>query len=275
MERKVIVDSCVDTNEEIKDYFDTVPLSILIDDEEIIDDNLDQGFLLNKLKNAKKSIKTACPSPEKYLNKMKEYTESFAVTISSKLSGSYNSAALASNMLKEENLGKFAHVFDSKSASSGETLIALKIKELIDKGIEKEELIKKTNEYIEKMKTLFILDSYEVLRKTGRLSNIKASILNIFNISPIMGSDPEGSIEVVKKVRGKKKAFSKLVDMISEYEVDFPNTIAGISHCNAEHTALKLKKDIEAKYNFKDIKIFETRGISSVYASDGGIVLSF
>ncbi len=275
MERKVIVDSCVDTNDEIKDYFDTVPLSILIDDEEIIDDDLDQGFLLKKLADAKDSIKTACPSPEKYLEKMKEYKESFVVTLSAKLSGSYNSAVLASNLFIEKNSDKFTHVFNTKSASSGETLVALKIKELLDKNLDREEIIKKTNEYIEKMQTLFVLESYEVLKKTGRLSNIKAGLLNILNIAPIMGSTEEGYIQVIKKVRGKKKALKKLVDIIGNYDVDYQNTILAISHCNAEEKAFMLKEDIEKKYSFKDIKIFETRGISTVYASDGGIVLSF
>ena len=275
MERRVIVDSCVDTNDEIKELFDTVPLSILIDDEEIIDDNLDQGFLIKKLADAKDSIKTACPSPEKYLEKMKKYKESFVVTLSAKLSGSYNSAVLASNLLLEKGTDTFTHVFNTKSASAGETLVALKIKELMDNNLGREEIIKITNEYIEKMQTLFVLDSYEVLKKTGRLSNIKAGLLNILNIAPIMGSTEEGSIRVVKKVRGKKKALKKLVDVIGDFDVDYPNTVLGISHCNAEDKAFMLKEDIEKKYNFKDIKIFETRGISTVYASDGGIVLSF
>jgi DegV family protein with EDD domain len=275
MERRVIVDSCVDTNDEIKELFDTVPLSILIDDEEIIDDNLDQGFLIKKLADAKDSIKTACPSPEKYLEKMKKYKESFVVTLSAKLSGSYNSAVLASNLLLEKGTDTFTHVFNTKSASAGETLVALKIKELMDNSLGREEIIKITNDYIEKMQTLFVLDSYEVLKKTGRLSNIKAGLLNILNIAPIMGSTEEGSIRVVKKVRGKKKALKKLVDVIGDFDVDYPNTVLGISRCNAEDKAFMLKEDIEKKYNFKDIKIFETRGISTVYASDGGIVLSF
>jgi DegV family protein with EDD domain len=134
---------------------------------------------------------------------------------------------------------------------------------------------KSTNDYIKKIQTLFVLDSYEVLKKTGRLSTIEAGILNIFNIAPIMGSTQEGTIQVIKKVRGKKKALKKLVDVIGDYDVDYPNTVLGISHCNAEEKASMLKEDIEKKYNFKDIKIFETRGISTVYASEGGIVLSF
>jgi len=275
MERKVIVDSCVDTNNEIKNLFDTVPLSILIDDKEIIDDDLDQGFLLKKLSDAKENIKTACPSPNKYFDTAKKYKESFIVTISSKLSGSYNAAVLGAKMLQENQSDFSAHVFDTKSASAGETLVALKIKELLDNNISKQDIVEKTNNYIQKLKTLFVLDSYDILKKTGRLSNIKASILNIFHITPIMGSTDEGTIKVVKKVRGKKNALNKLVDTIKNYDIDYPNTVLGISHCNAEEKALNLKKAIEKKYNFKEIRIFETRGISTVYASNGGIVIAF
>jgi DegV family protein with EDD domain len=117
---------------------------------------------------------------------------------------------LASNLLLEKGTDTFTHVFNTKSASAGETLVALKIKELMDNNLGREEIIKITNEYIEKMQTLFVLDSYEVLKKTGRLSNIKAGLLNILNIAPIMGSTEEGSIRVVKKVRGKKKALKNL-----------------------------------------------------------------
>lgn len=275
MENKVIVDSCVDINDEVKPFIDTVPLSILIDEEEIIDQDLDQGFILNKLNSAKESIKTACPSPHKYYSTMKKYKDSFVVTLSSKLSGSYNAAVLGAKILKENCPDSMTHVFDTKSASAGETLVAYKIKELVENNLSREEVIDKTNDYIDKLKTLFVLDSYEILKKTGRLSNIKAGILNILHITPIMGSTDEGTIQVEKKVRGKKNALKKLVDIINIYDVDYPNTVLGISHCNAEEKALNLKKEIEKKYNFKEIKIFETRGISTVYASDGGIVIAF
>src|SRR6056297_73118 len=275
MEKKVIVDSCVDTNKELGSFIDTVPLSILIDDEEVVDKNLDQKFILNKLASAKDTIKTSCPSPSKYYETMKKYKESFVVTLSSKLSGSYNAAVLGAKLLKENYPEFMTHVFDTKSASAGETLVAIKIKEMLDKNIPREEIIDKTNDYIDKLKTLFVLDSYEVLKKTGRLSNIKAGILNILHITPIMGSTEEGAIQVEKKVRGKKNALKKLVEIIQNYDVDYPNTVLGISHCNAEEKAKNLKKEIEKEYNFKEVKIFETRGISTVYASDGGIVIAF
>jgi DegV family protein with EDD domain len=275
METRIIVDSCTDVNEYVKDMFDTVPLTILVDDEEIVDDHLDTYFLLDKIKKSKFSLKTACPSPGEYYDAIKKYKNSFIVTLSSKLSGSYNSALAACKMAAENLPDSFAHVFDSKSASVAQSMISIKIHDLINQNLPNEEIVSLTNHYIEKLKTLFILESYEHLAKAGRLSKIKASFATFMHICPIMGASQVGEIEVIDKVRGKKKAFDRLVQLIGEHEVDFENTILGITHVNAIEKAENLKNDILSHYPFKDVMIFEARGISTVYADDGGIVIAF
>jgi DegV family protein with EDD domain len=275
MENKIIVDSCTDVNDFTKDMFDTVPLKILIDDEEIVDDNLDINFLLEKIKKSKFSLKTACPSPGEYYEAIKKYKTSFIVTLSDKLSGSYNSAITACKMLAENLPESFAHVFNSKSASVAQSLISIKINELINLNHTKEEIITTTEAYIEKLKTMFILESYEHLAKAGRLSKIKASFAAFLHICPIMGANKVGEIEVLDKVRGKKRAFDRLIQLIGEHEVDFENTILGITHVNAIEKAQNLKNEILKKYPFKEVMIFEARGISTVYADDSGIVIAF
>lgn len=277
MENKIIVDSCFDLNDKIRklNIFETVPLNILIDDQELIDKGLNIKKLLVKMKNSTKAIKTSCPSPNDFLQAYKKNTTSFVVTLSKELSGSFNSAMTAAKMLKESCPDKFVHVFNSKSASVGETLIGLKLKQLIDQNISNNEIVNKTNEYISKMKTFFILESLDNLVKNGRMSKVKAHLASILHIYPIMGSTDNGEIMLVEKMRGNKKAFNRLVDIIGESAIDFENRILGIAHCNALEKAEKLKRDVEAKYNFKDVIIVNTRGISSVYANDGGIVIAF
>ena len=274
MDRKIIVDSCTDINDEIKDYFETVPLKIIIDNEEIVDKNLDTNFLLNKIKGSL-TLKTACPSPGEYYDAFIKNKENFVVTLSSKLSGSYNSALTACEMIKDNSIDSFVHIFDSRSASSAQTMISIKIKELMDLNHTKEEIVSITSNYVEKLKTLFILESYDHLLKAGRLSKVKASLATFLQICPIMSANNEGEIIALDKVRGKKKAFNRLVDMIGEEDVDYENTILGITHVNALEKAQNLKKDILKKYPFKEIMIFEARGISTVYADDGGIVVAF
>lgn len=274
MDTKIVVDSCVDFNEGLTDLI-RIPFKLIIDEEEIVDENIDTLDIISKMKNSKKSIRTACPSPEEFINGFKQCKRTFAVTISSQLSGSYNSAMLAVNIMKEKLPDNFVHVFDSKTAAAGETMIALKLKQMIEDNFNTTDIIEQTNKYITKLKTLFILDSLENLAKNGRITNFKAILGSILHIVPIMGANDEGQIVLKEQVRGKKKAFSRLVDMIGEYNVDFENTILGITHSNCAEKAQNLKNEIKSKYPFKDIKIFAASGLSTVYSDDGGIVIAF
>jgi len=274
MDINLIADSCVDFNEDTVDI-ERIPFKIIIDEEEIVDSNLDLMYLINKMKNTKEHTKTACPSPEDFINAFKKCKNTFAVTISGALSGSYNSAMLAVNIMKEKFPDNFVHVFDSKSAAAGESLIALKVKQMMEENFDATEIIENTNKYISKLRTFFILDSLDNLVKNGRITNFKAIIANVLHIVPIMGEDGNGSIVLKEQVRGKKKAFTRLVDIIGEYNIDFENTILGITHCNCGEKAEKLKDEIKTKYPFKDIKIFSASGLSTVYADDGGIVIAF
>ncbi|HPW99109.1 MAG TPA: DegV family protein [Sedimentibacter sp.] len=274
MESNLIVDSCTDFNEETLDI-PRVPFRIIIDDEEIVDEDTDIIELIRKMKSSRNQIKTACAPPEDFINKMKVQANNFIVTISSQLSGSYNSAMVAMETIKEKFPETFVHVFDSKSAAAGETLIALKVKQLIEENLNPHEIVVQVEKYIPNMRTLFILDSLDNLAKNGRISNFKALLANIMNIVPIMGEDGEGRIILKEKVRGKKKAFSRLVEILDEYNIDYQNTVLGITHVNCLEKAENLRDAIKAKYNFKDIKIFNPAGLSTVYAYDGGIVIAF
>ncbi len=274
MENNIIVDSCTDFIKETEDL-DRVPFRILIDNEEIVDENLDINKLIEKMKSTKQQIKTACAPPEDFINKLKEEASNFIVTISSQLSGSYNSAMVAVETFKERFPGSFVHVFDSKTACAGETLVAMKVKQLIEENFNSSEVIEQTNKYITKLRTLFVLDSLDNLAKNGRITNFKAVLANIMHIVPIMGEDGEGRIVLKEQVRGKKKAVARLIDMIAEYNVDFENTILGITHVNCLEKAEKLRDEIKVRYPFKDVKIFKSSGLSTIYADDGGIVIAF
>lgn len=274
MNTNVIVDSCVDFNEDTENI-ERVPFRIIIDDEEIIDEDTDILELIRKMKNTSSQIKTACAPPEEFINKIKTETSNFIVTISSQLSGSYNSAMVAVETVKEKFPETFVHIFDSKTAAAGQTMIAIKVKQLIEENVNPQEIVEQTEKYISKLRTLFILDSLDNLAKNGRITNFKAMIANIMHIVPIMGEDGEGRIVLKESIRGKKKAFSRLVNMLAEYNIDYENTVLGITHVNCLEKAEKLREDIKARYPFKDIKIFSPAGLSSVYAYDGGIVIAF
>ncbi|WP_432401313.1 DegV family protein [Wukongibacter sp. M2B1] len=275
---KIIGDSCFDLNEELKviPNLDIAPLKINVDGREFIDnESLDQKELLRSMKDSSKTPKTASPSPNDYIKGYEGEEDVFVVTLSSKLSGSYNSAILAKEMYLEQSKDKFIHVFDSLSASVAQTLVGLKILEMEKLDYKKEKIIEKVNEYIEEMKTLFLLESLDNLIKAGRINKVVAKIATAFSIKPIMCATDNGSINILEKARGSKKALRRLVELIGEKGERLEEKILGIAHCNCFEKAEKLKAEIKEKYNFKDIIIVETAGISTVYANDGGIIIAF
>ncbi|MCC3145584.1 DegV family protein [Halanaerobium sp. Z-7514] len=278
MNSKIVVDSCCDLNEDIRERFDisTAPLSIDIGDKKFIDDqSLDREELLKTMQKSKEAPKTASPSPESFLELFRGHDTVFVVTLSKELSASYQSALLAKQMINDENEDIFVHVFNSYSATVGETMIAYKIGELIEAGYEREEIVKKTEKYIAEMETLFVLDSLDNLIKAGRMNKVKGKIASFFNIKPILAGAEDGTIMLLDKARGSKKAIKKLVDKIGERGKDLEQKVLGISHCNALKKAEYIKKEAQKRYNFREVIIVDTAGISTVYANEGGVVLAF
>lgn len=276
MEYKIVADSSCDLNDEIKSKYSIglVALNIDVEGRSFIDDeNLDTKELIKAMKESKTGMKTSSPSPNDFIKEYEGEENIFVVTISSMLSSTYNSAVLAKDMILE-NTDKLIHVFDSKSASVGETLVSLKIFEMIEEKLKFEDIIASVNKYISEMETFFILENLDNLIKAGRMNKVVGQIASALNIKPIMGAN-NGEIELIDKVRGTKRAFNRLIDIIGEKAENIEEKILGIAHCNAEEKALDLKKDIEDRYNFKDIIVVETHGLTTAYADDGGIIVAF
>ena len=278
MTYKIVADSSCDLNDDLKGKLNIslVPFKIDVDEESFIDNaNIDVARLIKSMKNSPNPVKTSCPSPGDFAKEYEKHDDIFAVTISSKLSGTYNSALLAKQMAEEKEPKKFIHVFDSKSASVGETLVSIKIQELIDQSLSNLEIVDKVEKYIKEMKTFFILENLDNLIKNGRISKTKGLIASVLNLKPIMGDDGDGNIDLIENNRGTKKAFKRLVEIIGETGEKLEEKILGIAHVDALERAENLKNEIEGLYNFKDIILVKTAGLSTAYANDGGIVLVF
>ena len=276
MKSKIVADSSCDMNEDLEQKIDAklVPFKIDVDENSFIDDkDLNVLELINKMKASPNPIKTSCPSPGDFAEEY-DADNVYVVTISEQLSGTYNSAILARDMILEKFPERFIHVFNSRSASIGETLIALKIRECIDKKLSNTHLVEQVEQFIEDMKTYFVSDDLSNLVKNGRISRAKGLLINALNIKPIMAGNHEGNIILVDKARGSKKAFKRLVEIIGETGVRFEERTLAISHANALQKALDLKEDLK-KYKFKDIIIVETKGLSTGYVNNGGVILAF
>lgn len=197
----------------------------------------------------------------------------YVVTLSSELSGSYNSAQLGKKLYEEENGDKQIHVFNSCSASVGETLIALKVQECEEAGMSFDEVVSAAESYIEGQHTYFVLENLDTLRKNGRLTGIKSIVASALNIKPVMGSTPQGTICQLGQARGIKRALGRMTDYIAGEVTDPEKKILGISHCNCYERAKEVERILLEKFHVKASFIVDTAGISTMYANDGGVIV--
>ena len=276
---RIIVDSGCDYSEEMKrgaiPDFDLVPLTLQVGEKQFVDDlNLDVSAYIEHMENYAGEAKTAAPSPEAFLHAYKKEGDVFAVTLSSKLSGTYNSALLAKRMYIDDIGEKFIHVIDSLSAGIAETLIAMKIHECIKNNLSNIEITAVINKFISEMRTFFILEKFDNLVSSGRINHYVAKLASILSIKVICG-DNKGEIILVDKARGFKKTMARLVDNIQKENLDFEKRILGITHVKCLERAMEFKNEILKKIQFKDVVICEARGIIATYAQKGGLVFSF
>ncbi|NLO09821.1 MAG: DegV family protein [Clostridiales bacterium] len=278
MEYKILVDSCTDLPLELKEdsNLKVIPLSLMVDDKVFVDNGeFNQKEFIKTMKESPNSPKSACPSPEDYMQAFNKDGGTFVVTLSSELSGSYNSAELAKRLYLEENPKNKIEVIDSRSASVGQTLITMKIKELISEGHLFDDIVQKVNTFRSEMKTKFVLESLDNLRKNGRLSHLQAIVANVLNIKPVMGGTSEGTIEKLEQARGIKKALISMAKIIERDVIKPQERILAIAHCNCLERAHFIKDEIMRRVPFKDSIIVDTAGVSTMYANEGGIIVAY
>lgn len=274
----IVCDSCTDLTEEDlkKGCYTLVPLTLLVDGEEIIDDEtFDQADFLAKVAASKEAVKSACPAPESYMEAYSKADDIYVVTLSAELSGSYNSAVLGKNLYEEENGTKNIHVVNSRGAATTQVLIARKLNEYASQGMPFEEVVDKIEEYTTSLRTYFVLETLEVLRKNGRLSRLSTTIAGALNIKPVMIGTRDGVIQKAAQARGMKKALAKMVEHMGSEGRDLTRRQFVISHCNCYERAVYVKELIKKHLHAEDVDIVDTKGVSSLYACDGGIIVSY
>lgn len=277
MRYKIIGDSCLDlTNELKKDpHFQMIPLTLMLEDKTIIDDEtFNQKEFIRLVRESEDYPKTACPSPEMFKEAYHCEAENvFVITLSGPLSGSYNSAVLAKSLYEEEYGHKNICVINSESASSGQLNIALHIRDLCEQGLSFEEIEKEANAYRDRMKTYFVLETLDTLKKNGRLTGLSAFIATALNIKPVMGAE-KGEIIKVDQARGINKALQKMTEYVIKSGGNTEEKRLVISHVNAPERAQHVKEILCAKAKFREVVITDTAGVATVYANDGGIIVA-
>lgn len=277
MSYRIVVDSCGEFTEEMErdPHFAHAALTLFIDGEQFVDDEtFDQLDFLKKMKASPNCPKSSCPSPELYRAAFDCGAEHlYAVTLSAELSGSYNSAVLGGKLLQEEHPEAKVHVFNSCSASVGETRIAQMIQQCEEAGMSFEEVVETVEKFTREMHTYFVLETLENLRKNGRLSLVKALVASALNIKPYMGATENGEIIQLGQARGMQKSLRKMVEAMAAEVKNPEEKVLAISHCNNRERAEFVKEEVLKILKVKDVLILNTRGVSSLYAAEGGIIM--
>lgn len=272
---KIVSDSSGDIHS-LGDFpFASAPLKIVAGEREWIDDaQLDIEEMVHYLLSYSGKSGSACPSPADWSEAFEDYENVFCITISSNLSGSYNAATIACEEYMAEHPGRKAHVFDSFSTGPEMHLIMDKIVELASQDKSFEEIVEFVSDYkVNHCGLLFTLESMQNLANNGRVSHLVAKAAGLLNIRPLGIASEIGTLEMLEKPRGEKKAVS------SAYQVMLKQGYNGgkvyVAHCLNPGIADRMKETILADFPEVQIDVYSLGGLTSFYAEKGGMIVGF
>jgi len=275
--RRIVADSSCDfTDAQLEQYqVCTVPFSMQLGADTYHDDHrLSIAAFLAAMKANTGKVGSAAPSPLLFKQAFEQTRARFAVTLSGNLSACYDNAVLGREMADLPEAEK-PHIFDSKSASAGEVLLALKISRYIDEGLHSLEIVSRIEAFIKEMKTYFVLENIDNLLKNGRLNKVAGKLTQLLNIKPILGSDGDGNIKLFGYGRGRKSIIKKMVDTVAESGRATEQASLVVTHCCNQELAEELVEAVSARHRFMEVLILPTRGLSSVYADHQGVIMAY
>lgn len=284
MKYKIVVDSCCDLTDEMKgwDNLTVIPMTLQIADYVIPDDtNFNQDDFIKRMLESDVLAQSACPSPQAFADACNgDYENIFIITITSRLSGSYNSAIQGVQMYKEEHSdNKNIYVFNSLATAGKESLIAMEIKKLADNGRNFDEIVEHINDFINNRSQLyFCLETFDILKGNGRLFNLAANVIEALKVK-IIGRAVDGKVSIAGKDLTQKRALIKLSQFIAKDTAgaDLSDKLCIISHVCCEEKANTIKQLIVANTNFNEnnVIIVKASGLNSLYAANCGTLIAF
>lgn len=271
---KIVADSSANVLALQTVAFAAAPLKIITNEKEFVDDAaLDVDAMVQWFDSYKEKSKTSCPNPSDWLEAFGDAEEVFCITITSGLSGSYNSACAAKQMYEAEYSGRRVCVIDSLSAGPELVLIIEKLEEFIEQGMPFEDICREIEDYKQKTGLVFILESMKNFAANGRVSPAVAKIAGVLGIRIVGKASQQGTLEPTDKCRGAAKALTALVRNLET--LGFRGGKLRIAHCQNEAAALELKARIESVFPQTDVTIQPCRGLCSYYAEKGGLLVGF
>lgn len=284
MSYKIVVDSCCDLTADMKKWsnLEVIPLTLQIGDYVIPDDeNFDQDDFVKRMMESNVLAQSACPSPQAFADAcVGDCEDIYIVTITSKLSGCYNSAVQGAELYKDENAdNKNIHVFNSLATAGLETLIAMEIKKLADAGKSFDEVVKAVEDFIDnKSQLYFCIESFDILKGNGRLFNLAANVIEALRVK-LIGRAENGKVAIAGKDLTLKRTLAKLSHLIARDTEgkDLSDKLCIISHVCCEEKANMIKELIVSNTNYKEsnIIILKASGLNTLYAANSGTIIAF
>lgn len=276
---KIITDTACDLT---MDYLaaqgiGVVPMTINFADRSYRDGfDLSRDEFYRLLSAADKLPTTAQPTPGDFLQVLQEALtagqEAVVITISSGMSGTYESALMAREQVdQKEKVG----VFDSRTASLGQGLMVIKAQEMAAAGLGMNEILKELTKIRARLFSVFTLDTLEYLQKGGRISRVQAMMGDVLNIKPILEVDKEGRIVPREKVRGRRRAIKRLLEIMAAEGRELSNQLITIGHSRCEEEALAFAEELKKLYNIKEIQIGEISSTVGTHTGPGCLTVFF
>lgn len=254
-------------------WYQSVPLKILGQQEYIDDGSQDVAEMVHHLKHFKGKSSSSCPNVSDWLDAFEGHQCIFAVTITQRLSGSYNAAVQAANTYREEHPDARIYVIDSMAAGPEMAMIVDKIRTLMDQGMDPDQVMEQVKDYQSHLYTLFCLESLTNLARNGRVNPTVAKLAGVLGIR-VCGEAQQGQIVPIHKARGAKKALNTLVEMIVERGFH-DGCLLRVAHCFAPETAQALGDAILEKFPNARFQMETTGVLCSYYAEQGGLMIGF
>lgn len=274
MNYKIIADSSSDVLTLDTVPFASVPLKITAGDRTFVDDaDCDVAAMTEFMLSYKGKSSTACPGTQDWVDAFGDAENVFCVTITSGLSGSYNSARLAAEEYMAANPGRRVHVVDTLSAGPELRLVVEKLQELILEGLPFDEIVEKIEKYHKQSFLVFSLQSLHNFVANGRVSPAVGALVGLLGIRVVGKASEQGTLEPLSKVRGDRKALPEMIRIMKE--LGWKGGRVRIAHNENLKMAEALRDALCAIHTKLDVAIEDCRALCSYYAEKGGLLVGF
>lgn len=269
---KLVLDSSADLTAMEGIPFSFAPLKIVTQETQFIDDeNLDVALMAETLYNYRGRSTTSCPNPEDWLTAFGDADEILCITITSSISGTYNTARIAKQQYTDAFPHRRVEIIDSLSAGPEIALMAEKAQEWILEGRTLDEIIAGLKNYPTEL--LFALESLQNFANNGRVSKLAAKTAGVLGIRAVGRASDHGTLELLEKVRGGERTLEALIRLLGER--GYKGGKVRITHCGNSAAAEGLSMLIKERYPKASVAIAPCRGLCAYYAERGGMLVGF